>query len=257
MFHWFSKKSKLPSVRCEILKHHAEKYNIPIKDIDLWDVALTHISCIENSKNVSYERLEFLGDSVLGLCMASILYEEYPSLSEGKMSILKSNLADEKTLSQIGRDLEFLKIVKLGRGEKLNDKRAQEKVLCDIFESTLAVIFLESGFLKCRQFVYSIFKSKIDFAMQDGIKDYKTFLQKITVKVYKEYPSYHVVDTEGPDHGKIFTIEGSIAHFTATGKGRSKKEAEQKVASLILDQISLYVQENPEAPLSKEYNTYK
>ncbi|MGL4561259.1 MAG: ribonuclease III [Brevinema sp.] len=257
MFRWFSKKSKLPVVRHEILKNHAQKYHIPIINFDLWDTALTHISCIDHSKTISYERLEFLGDSVLGLCMASILYEDYSDLSEGKMSVLKSNLADEKTLSAIGRDLAFLEIVKLGRGEKLHDKRAQEKVLCDLFESTLAVIFLESGFLKCRQFVAMIFTDRINSALHDGIKDAKTFLQKIAVKAFKEYPSYTVINTEGPDHGKIFTVKGIIAEFCATGKGRSKKEAEQNVAALILSQIKVFANQNPETLIAKELNTYK
>ncbi|MGL4388647.1 MAG: ribonuclease III [Brevinema sp.] len=257
MFHWFSKKSNLSKVRQEILKCHAEKYQIPINNFDLWDTALTHISCIENNHVISYERLEFLGDSVLGLCMASVLYEEYVDLSEGKMSVLKSNLADEKTLSAIGRDLEFLNIVKLGRGEKLSDQRAQEKVLCDIFESTLAVIFLESGFLKCRQFVSRIFKSRIENAIHGGIQDAKTFLQKIAVKAFKEYPVYEVIDTEGPDHGKIFTVKGAIEQFSATGKGRSKKEAEQHVATAILAQIKIYADNNQESVIVKEFNTYK
>ncbi|MGL4394255.1 MAG: ribonuclease III [Brevinema sp.] len=257
MFPWFSKKSKLSKVREEILRNHAQKHRIPIIDFDLWDTALTHISCIENNNLASYERLEFLGDSVLGLCMAAILYEEFSDLSEGKMSVIKSNLADEKTLSVLGRELGFLEIVKLGRGEKLTDKRAQEKVLCDLFESTLAVIFLESGFLRCRQFVRELFQGRMSDAIHGGIQDPKTFLQKIAVKAYKEYPHYEVIDTEGPDHGKIFTVKGGIYQFSAVGKGRSKKEAEQHVATDILSQIEVYSTENPDSAIAKEFHSDK
>lgn len=256
MFHLFSKKFKISTLtkeRRQFLKHHAEQANIPIVDFDHWDLSLTHISFGDSNDAPSYERLEFLGDSILGLCLANILFQKYPDLSEGKMSMLKSNLADEKTLSQIGRDLGLLKIVKLGRGEKLQDKRAQEKVLCDLFESTLAVIFIDHGFLKCQEFVFKLFHNKIDLTLLEGVKDYKTRLQKIIIKSFKEYPHYTVINTEGPDHGKIFTVEGGLNEFIATGKGRSKKEAEQNVAYHILQQIAEFAKKYPDTTLAKEY----
>ncbi len=240
MFPWHSKKYKKPNIsedRRQQLKKHAQKYNIPITDFNLWELALTHISCVDNTNLFSYERLEFLGDSVLGLCLADILFEGYEELSEGKMTKLKSGLVNEKMLSQLANDFELLQIVKLGHGEKLRDKRAQEKVSCDIFESTLAVIFIQHGFKKSKEFIYHILLPKIDILLLEGIRDPKTKLQKITVKHYKEYPVYEIIDTEGPDHGKIFVVKGSVHIFEGVSKGRSKKEAEQNVAHDILQKM--------------------
>ena len=213
---------------------------------------MTHISFTNTTDEPSYERLEFLGDSVLGLCIADILYEAFTDMTEGRMSAIKSYMANEKTLAQIGRDIGLLEVVKLGNGEHLKDKRAQEKVLCDLFESTLATIYLQHGFKKCKEFISILLHERMYTLFEEGVKDFKTRLQRITVKIYKEYPTYQIVDTEGPDHGKIFTVKGDIAHFTSLGKGRSKKEAEQKVAQLILDQMEEHVKEHPDSPLKAE-----
>ncbi len=255
MFHWHSKKYKTPLIteeRKSQLKKHAQKYNIPITDFNLWELALTHISCIDNVNHFSYERLEFLGDSVLGLCLANILFEEYTDLSEGKMSMIKSGLVNEKTLCVLADDIKLLEVVRLGHGEKLRDKRAQEKVLCDLFESTLAVIFLQQGFKKSREFVYTMLAPSIETVLSEGVKDSKTKLQKITVKLYKEYPAYTVVDTEGPDHGKIFTVRGVVDKFEAFAKGRSKKEAEQNTAQIILSQMEEYSVAHNDNKLAQE-----
>lgn len=239
MFHCFSKKfKKIDKGRLSTLKAHACKYKIPVKDLVLWDTALTHISFTDISpQEASYERLEFLGDSVLGLALAEILFENYNFLSEGKMSMLKSNLANEQTLAKIARELNLLDVIKLGKGEKLMDPRAQDKVLCDVFESTLAAIFLSTNFSTSLKFVHKLFQVYMDGLLKDGLKDFKTKLQKVAIRVYKKYPSYVVVDTEGPEHGKIFSIEGKVGPFEAIEKGRSKKDAEQFVAKSILSQM--------------------
>lgn len=248
MFHFFLKKSNLlDKQRISSLKQHARIYKIPIKDFSLWNIALTHISFNDlASEESSYERLEFLGDSVLGLALAQILFKDYSFLSEGKMSMLKSNLANEQTLAKIGRELMLLDLVKLGKGEKLNDPRAQDKVLCDLFESTLATIFLGTNFTVSVKFVQRLFQMHIDLLLKNGLKDFKTKLQKVAIRVYKNYPSYVVVDTEGPEHGKIFSIEGTAGPFKALAKARSKKDAEQFVAELILVQMQEFVQDSEE-----------
>lgn len=260
MFPWHSKKYNLPIIteeRKQLLKKHSQKFGIPITDFSLWDLALTHISCVDATNSFSYERLEFLGDSVLGLCLADILFEEYSQLTEGKMSMIKSNLVNEKTLSSLARGLDLLDIVKLSNGEKLQDKRAQEKVLCDLFESTLATIFLQNGFKKSRDFIKSMFEQLIQNMLTTSVRDAKTQLQKISVKVFKEYPTYTVIDIEGPDHGKVFTIKGETDSFSAIAKGRSKKEAEQNIAQEILKQMFEYGELNPKSNLAKELSQSK
>lgn len=255
MFLWHSKKYNTVEItedRKKILKNHAQKYNIPISNFELWDLALTHISYMDTMNGLSYERLEFLGDSVLGLCLADILFKRYIELSEGKMSMMKSSLANENTLAVLGRELGLLDIVKLGHGERLADKRAQEKVLCDLFESTVAVIYLQNGFKKCKDFLENLLNPKIECLLTDGLKDFKTKLQKVTMKVYKQYPSYEMIDTEGPDHGKIFTIKGKVMKFEASAKGRTKKEAEQNVAQIILHAMKEDSLTNTNSLFSKE-----
>ncbi|MGL4366964.1 MAG: ribonuclease III [Brevinemataceae bacterium] len=258
MFQLFSKNfdQNLSPERLLQLKQHAQKYNIPIKNFLLWDLALTHISYMDSSNQGSYERLEFLGDAVLNLSISSILFEEFPNLSEGSMSVLKSNVADGKTLAKIGAEFDFLSIMKLGRGEKLLDERAQEKVLCDLVESTLAVVFLDCGFPKVKSFVSRIFREIITRSLEDGVCDPKTKLQKIVIKVFKVYPNYEIVDIEGPDHGKIFTVECKINEFSALGKGRSKKEAEQDSAKKVLVRIKDYCQANPDSQLAQTFYAY-
>lgn len=252
----FSKKSdllKTDKARYFLLKEHCRRRQIPIKDFDLFDLALTHISFGASNPNESYERLEFLGDSVIGLCLAGILYQHYPDLSEGRMSALKSTLADEKSLAQAARELELLPLVRLGRGEKLQDKRAQQKVLCDIFESMMAVMLMDYGYDRCREFALKLFSDKIGHIQASGVPDFKTRLQKISVKAYKSYPIYTVLHTEGPDHGKIFNVKCSLERFEASAKGRSKKEAEQECAKAVLEAIKEYAVLYPEAAVSKEY----
>lgn len=254
MFPWHSKKYKdltIDEEKKQILKKHSQEYNIPITDYALWNLALTHISCTNNNVE-SYERLEFLGDSILGLCLADVLFSDYTEFSEGKMSMIKSNLVNEKTLSKIAGRLKLLPIINLGHGEKLRDERAQEKVLCDVFESTVAVIFLQHGFKRCRDFIKEIFDPLIQESCNDSLRDAKTFLQKVTIKVYKEYPKYEVIDMEGPDHGRIFTVKVVIDSFESIAKGRSKKEAEQNAAQLVLTKMLEYTAENPDGALAKE-----
>ena len=255
MFPWHSKKYSTVVIsedRKKILKEHTQQYNIPLSDFELWDLALTHISHMDTNNGFSYERLEFLGDSILGLCLADILFRKYIDLSEGKMSMMKSSLANENTLALLGRELELLKVVKLGHGERLADERAQEKVLCDLFESTVAVIYLQHGFKKCKDFVEILLESHIDCILTEGLKDFKTKLQKVTMKVYKEYPVYEIIDTEGPDHGKIFTVKGTIMRFEASAKGRTKKEAEQNTAQIILQEMKEDLLTNANSLFSKE-----
>ncbi|MGL5722473.1 MAG: ribonuclease III [Brevinema sp.] len=249
---FFSEKSELQKTdpeRYKQLRDFCRLHKLPIKSMDLLDMALTHISCGARC----YERLEFLGDSVMGLCLASMLYRNFPDLTEGKMSALKATLAEEKSFAQVARELNLLSFVRLGRGERLQDERAQEKVLCDLFEALISVLYLDSGFEACQKFVSPFFINKIGQVNETGIPDYKTRLQKISVRTYRSYPCYSILSTEGPDHGKIFNIKCTLEDFQSTAKGRSKKEAEQACAQIILESIREYAEENPDTPLAKEY----
>ncbi|MGC8764659.1 MAG: ribonuclease III [Brevinematia bacterium] len=231
------KVKKLTDRESKLLKLSKE-LNLKIQNLDLLNEALTHTSFLEKGNNgvSSYERLEFLGDSVLNMCVSFILYDLCPSYKEGSLSALRASVVDEKSLSQIALRLNLLDYVNLGRGESLSDMRAREKVSADVLESIIGAIFVENGFEKAFDFVKSIMTDEINKRIKAGPKDFKSQLQKIVVAKYKEYPHYEVISETGPEHNKIFEVSVSVnkKELFATAKGRTKKEAEQKAAEKIL-----------------------
>jgi len=250
MLRWFSEstskiKKKLrlhwiPRERIRRLKRLCSKLSIGIKDYRLLDRAFTHTSSLERPGRYeeAYERLEFLGDSILNASIAYLLYSNHPSLTEGGLSSLRSSLVDEKTLSGVSFELHLLDYVNLGKGETLSDPRAREKVAADVLEALIGVIFLENGFEKALKFVKGILGDEIELRIKSGTRDYKTQLQKLSVSRYKEYPVYQVLREIGPDHNKIFEVVVNVHNkYTATAKGRTKKEAEQNAAEIVLKQM--------------------
>lgn len=222
------------------LKQLCKRLKIRVRSLPLLDRALTHSSCREKlgKERISYERLEFLGDSILNASVSYILFREHPNFSEGKLSALRSSLVDEKTLAEIGMNLNILPYINLGKGETLSDSRAKQKVTADIMESIIAVIFIDRGFRKAFKFVEFIMSGHIQTRIENGTRDYKTRLQHVSIEKYKEYPVYLVTGEKGPDHNKIFEVEVSVnGKFKGTGIGRSKKEAEQKAAQKVLKHL--------------------
>lgn len=245
----FSKSSKkekktsapaLTPLRKKKLAELCKKLGITLRNYVLLDTALAHSSSVEKGAGIreSYERLEFLGDSVLNTSMAYLLYENNPDYSEGSLSALRSSLVDEKTLSEIAFSFHILHYIKLGKGETLSDSRAKEKVAADVMESIIGVIFLDKGFDKALAFVKRVMSAEIKKRILVGTRDYKTQIQKWAVSRYKEYPVYEMVSERGPDHNKIFEVRVRIHNeFTATATGRTKKDAEQKAAEKVLIEI--------------------
>lgn len=231
------KVKRLSAGRQHDLKVLCKKLKIRVRSLSLLDRALTHSSCREKlgKERISYERLEFLGDSILNASVSYILFREHPQFSEGKLSALRSSLVDEKTLAEIGLNLDILPYINLGKGETLSDSRAQQKVTADIMESIIAVIFIDRGFKKAFQFVEFIMEGHIQIRIENGTRDYKTRLQHVSIDKYKEYPVYKVINEKGPDHNKIFEVEVTVnGTIKGSGIGRSKKEAEQKAAQKVL-----------------------
>lgn len=244
MFRLFSKgtaKEQLSPARKKALRELCGRIGISINALSLLDRALTHSSAIEKTADhtETYERLEFLGDSILNASVAYLLYTDNPALNEGELSALRSSLVDEKTLSEIAVSIELLKYINLGKGETLTDPRAREKVTADIMESIIGVIFIEKGFNKALLYVQRMMGVHIRHRMLRGTRDYKTQLQKWAVSRYREYPAYNVVSETGPDHNKIFEIEVAVqkAKLFARASARTKKEAEQKAAEKVWNEV--------------------
>jgi len=199
------------------------------KNHRLLDVALTHSSYANEYSVESNERLEFLGDAVIGCVTAKVLYKHFPDSPEGKLSKLRSVIVSRENLADFARQINLQDIVLLGKGEENTGGREKVSNLSGAFEAVIGAIYLDSGYTK----VYSVISNLIANCIKskDLYEDYKTSFQEISQKVYKSIPKYLVVSEEGPSHDKYFHIEVKINNrIYGNGSGKSKKAAEQAAA---------------------------
>jgi len=217
-----------------------KKLKYKFKKVKFLKQALTHSSYandIKNSGYISNQRLEFLGDSLLGMTVAFLIYTNLPELSEGKMSKLRADLVCEKELASIALSLDLGSHLLLAYGEEKSGGRQRPSILADAFEAVIAAIYLDGGLKPTFKFVKDTFLPKIKMpSRQDS--DYKTLFQEfIQPKPDMSY-KYELAAEEGPNHDKLFTIELKINGITmGTGKGKSKKMAEQEAAKAALREL--------------------
>ncbi|MBE6774820.1 MAG: ribonuclease III [Ruminococcaceae bacterium] len=206
------------------------------KDKGLLRTALTH-SSYANEKHLSgecNERLEFLGDSVLGIITAEYFYHNLNHLPEGEMTKKRAACACEKSLHSFAREISLGKYIYLGKGEERMGGRKRASILADAFEAVIGAIYLDGGLENARRFVLDFVKKAAD--EQLSFVDYKTVLQEIIQKNPDEHLSYAVVAESGPDHDKRFEVEVYLNSNTiGYGKGKSKKIAEQQAAKQALE----------------------
>ena len=207
--------------------------NRKIHDTLLFHIALTHRSYSNEqseSQLESNERLEFLGDAVLGLLVGELLMKKFPESQEGDLSKLRSLVVNEKSLAALARGIELGKFLYLGKGEAFTSGNDKDSILADAYEAVIDAIYLTVGLEDTRTFITNHFSPLMDDAYQEP-KDYKTILQETTQKKLKTSPRYVVVSTSGPDHEKVFEIQVHLNGQTyGKGQGRNKKEAEQNAA---------------------------
>jgi ribonuclease III len=199
---------------------------------DLLIHALTHRSyAYENGGLPTNERLEFLGDSVLGLVVTDRLYNTYPDLSEGRLAKLRAAVVNARALADVARTLGLGPYVRLGRGEETTGGRDKASILSDTVEAVIGAIYLQSGFERAAAVVRSLFDPLIAAAFQLGAGlDWKTSLQELSADLGLGVPEY-LVGASGPDHAKTFTAQVRVGdQVYGHGVGRSKKEAEQQAA---------------------------
>ena len=203
-----------------------KKYGIDINNKTLLNEALTHSSYSNEHKGIkNYERLEFLGDAVLELIISEYLYNNY-NLKEGEMTKVRASFVCEKALDKYSSDIGLHKYIKVGMGQINN---INEAIVADVFESVLAVIYLEKGFNTAKEYIYKIVVPYIE-SNYDFLSDYKTKLQEL-VQTDKKSLTYEVVKETGEAHNKTFYVEVKINDIVyGKGSGRSKKEAEQNAA---------------------------
>ena len=201
-------------------------------DASLVELAFTHRSfAYEAGLTATNERLEFLGDSVLGLIVTEELYRKYPDLDESRLSPLRSGIVNMRALADIARSLSLGKYIRLGKGEEVTNGRDKNSLLADALEALIGAIYMSVGFEKCAECVRRLVTPTLDNAMAMGAGlDGKTALQELVASLGKATLEYQVSES-GPDHDKSFSAIAVIGgEEVATGVGKSKREAEQSAA---------------------------
>jgi ribonuclease-3 len=199
---------------------------------ELYTWAFTHRSyAYENGGLPTNERLEFLGDAVLGLVVTDIIYRAFPNLPEGQLAKLRAATVNMNVLADVARELGVGAAVQLGRGEELSGGRDKSSILADTLEAILGAVYMDKGLPRAAALVRRLFQERVmEAAGRGAALDYKTSLQELAASSLGGMPSYSI-EEEGPDHAKRFTATVSVAGVAyGSGKGRSKKEAEQNAA---------------------------
>lgn len=217
-----------------------KKLNYSFKDRSLLTLAFIHRSFINENKEVPQhnERLEFLGDSILGLLIAEYLYRNMPETPEGDLSYLRSRLVEASSCISYVQKLGVANHLLLGKGERMNDGRGRESILSDLFEAIIGAIYVDGGCAAAKQFLFNNFQEDIDAIVKTPLSNWKAMLQDYCQKKYQQPPEYSVIEETGPDHSKNFTIAVLIhGKEYGRGSGASKKEAQQHAAADAINRI--------------------
>ncbi len=211
------------------------------KDASLLETALTH-SSFANENAAAHclcnERLEFLGDSVLGVTVADHLYRQYPEMPEGRMTRLRAELVCEQSLYQIARKLDIGSCLRLGKGEERNGGRLRPSILSDAVEAIIAALYLDAGMETAAAFIHRCLLDDLGPMEPSFTTDFKTALQELVQRQSGRTLAYALAGEEGPDHAKIFTMQVLLnGEPIGSGVGRTKKEAEQTAARNALEAL--------------------
>ncbi len=202
-------------------------------DKRLIETALTHSSFAnERGPGVQYnERLEFLGDAVLSIVVSDYIFKNLTDMPEGELTRVRATLVCEKSLCDLARAIHLGDYLRLGRGEDLSGGRDRPSILADAFEAVIAAIYLDGGMEAASAFILRNMSSLLSNRTYTPFVDYKTRLQEIVQQNPEDQLEYHLAGEEGPDHAKIFTVQVILDNNVfSTGRGRSKKAAEQDAA---------------------------
>jgi ribonuclease-3 len=205
---------------------------VSFEDAALRETALTHRSyAFEQGTETTNERLEFLGDSVLGLVVTDMSYVTYPDLPEGSLAKLRAAIVNMSALADVSRGLGLGDLVLLGRGEELSGGRDKASILADALEAVFGAVYMDRGLDVARELIERLFRPRMEaYVRGEGERDYKTILQELASQELRAMPEYRL-EERGPDHEKEFTATVYLAGEPhGSGTGRSKKEAEQQAA---------------------------
>lgn len=215
-----------------------EKLGYKFKNRELLLTALTHSSYANERRCQSYERLEFMGDSILGYVTAEFLYRHEPMLPEGRMTKLRAELVCEVSLHKVAQELGLGKYLRLGRGEENSGGRERVSILADIIEAIIAAMYIDGGMDEARRFIMERVLRDAEISDTHRNADYKTELQELVQQKADSHISYALVSESGPDHNKSFTFSVTVnGEKIGEGTGRTKKEAEQMAAMEALKEL--------------------
>ena len=227
--------------RKQELQLFERQIDIRFRNHGLLNLAFCHRSFShEIDENVdNNEKLEFLGDSVLGLVVSEYLYFKLIDQNEGEMAKIKSFVVSEAILAKISKNIKVDNFILIGRGEEYSGGRSKRAILADCLEAIIGAYYLDSGFKAAKSFILRLIVPEIEEVEEDRHeKDYKTLLQEYCQKAFKSYPKYRVVKKRGPDHDRTFWIEVSVKNRSyGPGVGKNKKEAEQSAAGVAYNHL--------------------
>lgn len=212
------------------------------RDKELLIVAFVHRSYVNENRLATQhnERMEFLGDSVLGLLIAHHLFLSMPNVPEGELSFLRSRLVEAGSCMRYVQQLNLDRFLLLGKGERMNDGRGRESILADLFEAIIGAVYLDGGLDAAGAFLFGKLHTSLDGILKMPLQNWKALLQDYCQKKYQAPPVYQVISETGPDHSKYFEI-GVVVNGVQTGRGSgaSKKEAQQAAAKDAIERLAI------------------
>ena len=224
------------SLRKKDLMAFCKRVDIKFQNLGLLEKAFHHRSSVNEGKAAkNNERLEFLGDSVLGMVTAAYLYKNLEN-PEGDLAKIKSAVVSEKALAPVALNFGINKLLIMGHGEEKSGGRQKPAILADCMEAIIGAYYLDSGYKSAEKFVLSFIIPAINEVLEDGLKDFKTLLQEKFQKISKKCPVYELIEKTGPDHDQTFVINVHLGDkIFGPAKGKNKREAEMLAAKMALD----------------------
>lgn len=225
----------IPSFHIPGIEELYHKLGYSFKNPGTISQTFRHASFVNEQPGTKLEdnqRLEFLGDAVLELAVTHLLMEKYPDAEEGPLSKLRAGIVDETGLYRLAVELELGRLLQLGKGEEQSGGRGKPSILSDTLEALFGAIYLDGGFENALKTARRLFEPILQNSINETLgQDFKSLLQEFSQRVYKELPVYTLEEENGPAHNKTFRVALTLSgKLLSTGKGKSKKEAEQKAA---------------------------
>jgi ribonuclease-3 len=231
----------LDSGRRKTLVAFEKAANVRFRNLQLLNLAFMHRSLSNESGNKNNnERLEFLGDAILGAVTATLLYGDLSDKAEGELAKIKSVVVSEDILSGVARELQIDNLLLLGKGEENSGGRQKNAILADALEALIGALYLDSGYKAAFAFVSRWMEPEISRVRDNRHhRDYKSLLQELSQRLFRSYPVYHLIKRTGPDHDRLFWTDVTINGQTfGSGMGKNKKSAEQEAAKIAFEYFS-------------------